>query len=396
MAYESGLSIALVTETWPPDVNGVATTIACVAEGLARRGHAVRLVRPRRAAEDTPRPAWLTDEMTVRGLPVPRYPQLRMGLPCAGLLAEAWERERPDVVHIATEGPLGWSALRAAERLGLPVTSDYRTNFDAYGAHYGLGWLRRPIEAWLRHFHGRTGRTMVPTRALARRLEALGHDNVTVVARGVDAERFHPRHRSAELRAAWGAGDDAPVALYVGRLAAEKNLVTLAGAWDAMRRAAPKTRLVLVGDGPCEDWLRARCPDAVFAGVQRGAALAAHYASADLFVFPSVTETWGNVTPEAMASGLAVLAFHDAAAAELIEDGRNGIKLAVGDDTGFVRRAARLVLQAQRLRTLGAAARETASALDWSRIVFAFESVLRAEIARRAPLPDGVLPLPTA
>jgi glycosyltransferase involved in cell wall biosynthesis len=396
MAHDSGLSIALVTETWPPDVNGVATTIACVAEGLARRGHALRLVRPGRADEDTPGATWLTSEMTVTGMPVPRYPQLRMGLPCAGRLAEAWRRERPDVVHIATEGPLGWSALRAAERLGLPVTSDYRTNFDAYGAHYGLGWLRRPIEAWLRHFHGRTGRTMVPTRALARRLQTLGHDNVTVVARGVDAERFHPRERCADLRAAWGASEGAPVVLYVGRLAAEKNLVTLAAAWDAVRRATPKARLVLVGDGPCEGWLRARCPDAIFAGVKRGAALAAHYASADLFLFPSITETWGNVTPEAMASGLPVVAFDDAAAAELIEDGRNGIKLRVGDDAAFVRRAARLALQPQRLRTLGAAARETALALDWSRIVFAFESVLRAEIARRATVPEGALPLPTA
>jgi glycosyltransferase involved in cell wall biosynthesis len=381
------LSIALVTETWPPEVNGVAMTIARVAEGLARRGHEIRLVRPRQAGEQAnpARQAWLADELTVPSLPLPRYSQVRVALPSTGALMERWRERRPDVVHIATEGPLGWGALRAAEQLGLPVTSDYRTRFDAYGSHYRVGWLRRGVEGWLRRFHQRTGCTMVPTRALAQALAASGHERLTVVSRGVDAQRHHPRHRSAALRAAWGAGDDAPVLLYVGRLAPEKNLAVLARAWDAVRRAQPAAKLVLVGDGPYEAALRRLCPEAIHAGVQRGEALSAHYASADIFVFPSVTETWGNVVPEAMASSLAVLAFDDAAAAELINDGRNGHTVLPGDADAFVRRAAWLVQHLEHARACGAQARNTALALDWDCIVHAFESVLRAEIGRRLP-----------
>jgi len=382
------LSIAVVTETYPPEVNGVAATIAHVVDGLRERQHRVQLVRPRQR-HDGPDGrvsgnGWV-EEVRVGGLPIPRYPHLRMGLPAGRELAGLWAATRPDVVHIATEGPLGWSALRAASRLRLPVTSDFRTNFHAYSAHYGIGWLRGPIEAYLRGFHNRTRRTMVPTEALRRQLEAIGFERLAVVARGVDTRRFHPDHRSDELRRSWGAGPQDNVVLCVGRLAPEKNLDTLLLAWNVMKARNPAMRLVLVGDGPLRHSLAARCPEAVFAGQRRGADLAAHYASSDLMLFPSVTETFGNVTPEALASGVPVLAFDYAAAAQMVRTGESGALVPTGQTAAFVAQALAWAADPQAARAMGAAARESALGHDWGRIVGQIEAVMQGAMAGLAP-----------
>ena len=151
--------VAVVTETYPPEVNGVARSIACVVKGLQARDHAVQLLRPRQAGSDAA--AARADEVLMRGLPVPRYPHLRMGVVSKRTLVQLWASRRPDVVHIATEGPMGWSALQAARQLKLPVVSEFRTNFHAYAQHYGIGWLRRPLLAYLRKFHNRCHSTMV-------------------------------------------------------------------------------------------------------------------------------------------------------------------------------------------------------------------------------------------
>src|SRR5918995_1453035 len=135
------LRVAVVSETWPPEVNGVARTAARFVEALRARGHEIRLARPRQGSADRAG----AEEVLMRGMAIPRYPNLRMGLPAKNALVRLWTFRRPDVVHIVTEGPLGWSALRAAEKLKLPVVSDFRTNFHAYSAHYGLGWLQKPI-----------------------------------------------------------------------------------------------------------------------------------------------------------------------------------------------------------------------------------------------------------
>ena len=379
------LRIAVVTETYPPEVNGVAMTVAHLVDGLRARGHQLQLVRPRQPGDEGGVAASATDachEVLLRGLPIPRYPQLKMGLPATGALLAKWQSQRPDLVHIATEGPLGWSALQAALRLGLPVTSDFRTNFHAYSQHYGIGWLQRPIVAYLRHFHNRTLATMVPTPALQRELVQHGFANVSVVARGVDTQQFSPAHRSADLRASWGVAPDACVVACVGRLAAEKNLGLLLDAFEAMRRLRPHSRLLLVGDGPERAALQARCPDALFAGVRSGADLAAHYASADAFVFPSITETYGNVTPEAMASGLPVLAYDHAAAGQLIRSRHNGLLARLGDAPGFVALAGELVADMVQARQWGAQARLTTGAHQWAQVVAQVEGLMRAALNR--------------
>ncbi len=379
------LHVALVTETWPPEVNGVAATVSRVATGLRVRGHAVQVVRPRQLDADVQPAADALrercDDVLMPSWPIPRYPELRMGLPCKQALLRHWTLRRPDVVHIATEGPLGWSALQAARQLRLPVVSDFRTNFHAYSRHYGIGWLGRPVMAYLRSFHNRTACTMVPTDQLRHALQADGFRNLHVVARGVDTQQFDPARRSDVLRASWGAGPASMVALCVGRLAPEKNLDTVLAAVAAMRIDDPGLKLVFVGDGPEKQRLMQACPDALFAGLRRGEDLAAHYASADVFLFPSITETFGNVVPEAMASGLAVVAYDHAAAGQLIRHGGNGLLARYDDASEFCRVARGVARELPLLRALGLQARATAGQLDWGCIVQAVEDQYGAAIA---------------
>jgi glycosyltransferase involved in cell wall biosynthesis len=380
--------IAVVTETYPPEVNGVAMSMARVVEGLQRRDHDVQLVRPRQKTHDATGGATRFEQFLTGGWPIPSYPNLRMGAPSKRSLVKLWSLRRPDVVHIATEGPLGWSALHAALHLKLPVTSDFRTNFHAYGKHYRLGWLSRPIVAYLRKFHNRAHCTMVPTEALRQQLATDGFERLVVVSRGVDTLLFHPGRRSDELRRQWGARDSTTVLTVVGRLAPEKNLEAVAEAYATLRATGCDARLVFVGDGPMRAHLQARCPDAVFAGQRRGIDLATHYASADLFLFPSLTETFGNVTLEAMASGLPVVAFDSAAAGQFIRPGQNGWLAGDQEVASFVRGAVGVALDAPRRVALGQAARQTVLGYDWDSIVARFESVLVAAIdepMQRAP-----------
>ncbi len=370
------LRVAMVTETYPPEVNGVARTVAFMAEGLRRRGHDVRLIRPRQNGHDHAAPG----ELLARGLPIPRYPQLKMGMPAGGVLARAWSGERPDVVHIATEGPLGWSALSAATKLRIPVATDFHTNFHAYSRHYGFAWLARPVMAWLRRFHNRAACTMVPTAEMAEDLAAAGYRGLRVVGRGVDPQVFSPERRSRELRASWGADDATPVALCVSRFAPEKNFPLVIRAFEEMRRAEPRTRLVLVGDGPMAEALRGRNIGYVIAGRLANGELSAHYASADIFLFPSITETFGNVTLEAAASGLGIVAYRYAAARQHLEHERSALLAPFDDDQAFLGLARRMAQEPQLARRLGAAARQAAAPLTWERIVDDFAAVL-ADVA---------------
>lgn len=364
------LRLAVVTETYPPEVNGVAVTVARLIEGLLLRGHEIDLVRPRQSLR-VPQATAVEglQELLMRGMPIPRYPQLRMGLPAKAALISQWQRRRPDLVHVATEGPLGWSAVQAARKLRLPVSADFRTNFHAYSRHYGLGWLNKTILTYLRKFHNRADLTLVPTETLRKELAAMGFERLSVVGRGVDTQRFDPALRSPMVRSRWGVAVDDPVVLYVGRLAAEKNLDLLIRAYQAMKQRRKSLRLVVIGEGPMADDLATQCPDALLLGVQGGLELAQSYASADIFLFPSRTETYGNVTAEALASGLAVVAFDYAAARELIINGHNGWTSGLQDEEGFVRRACEVLEAWHPGHPMRMNARRTMLSRDWSGIV---------------------------
>lgn len=387
-ASREWLRIAVVTETYPPEVNGVSLSLARVVGQMHARNHDIQLFRPRQNANDAADRDNRFHEVLMRGMPIPKYPSLRMGLPSKRTFVKLWSVHRPDVVHIATEGPLGWSAVQAAAVLKLPVTSDFRTNFDTYSRHYGLGWLHKPVAAYLRKFHNRTQCTMVPTHALKRELAAKGYRNLEVVMRGVDTALFQPERRSDALRASWGVVADQCVMACVSRLAPEKNIALVIRAYEQARRHDASVRLLLVGDGPQRAELQRLCPTAIFAGERRGEDLAAHYASADMFAFASLSETFGNVVPEAMASGLPVVAFDHAAAAELLVDQVNGLKVNAAEESRYIDAASKLALDVALRQRIAARSLETARTLDWHSIGSQFEAVLTRVVREHAALSD--------
>jgi glycosyltransferase involved in cell wall biosynthesis len=369
------LRVAVVTETYPPEINGVALTVDRLVRGLQARHHDVQLIRPRQTRADSACSVAGFEEVLTRGMPIPRYPHLRMGLPAKGSLTQHWAHHRPDIVHIATEGPLGWSALQAARKLHIPVSSDFRTNFHAYSRHYGVGWLGKPIAAYLRKFHNLADCTMVPTAQLQSELDRMGFQRLHVVGRGVDTVRFDPQHRSTVLRRQWGLESNGVAMLYVGRLAAEKNLALLVRAAHQLHELAPNSRLIVVGEGPMRSELEKACPQARFCGALSGHELAQHYASADVFVFPSLTETYGNVTAEALASGLGVVAFDYAAAADLVVHHHNGLLAPVGDDTRFLEWADSLCSNPGLLSHVRSHARSRVLPHAWDTVVTQIESI---------------------
>ena len=377
------LQIALVTETYLPEVNGVAITIGRMVHGLRQRGHRIHLIRPRQHKQDVAAEESSYRETLVSGMPIPGYPELKSGLPAKGLLLRMWKQQRPDIVHIATEGPLGWSALSAARKLNIPVSTDFHTNFHSYTQHYGVGLLKKPIAAYLRHFHNKAACTLVPTVSLQQQLEHEGYRNVLVVSRGVDTELFHPAKRSDELRASWGAQDYTPVVMLVSRIAPEKNLHVVIQAFEQMRATNPLAKLVMVGYGPARAELQKQNPHVIFAGMQTGEALAQHYASGDIFLYSSLTETYGNVTVEAMASGLATVAYDYAAARQHISHDRNGVLVPFADTDAFIIQAKGLISDMARVRRLRIDARKTVVTLTWEHIMGEMEAVLLDTIRKQ-------------
>jgi glycosyltransferase involved in cell wall biosynthesis len=375
-AGKKQLRVAFVTETYPPDVNGVAKTLQRIVEGLQLAGHDIWLVRPKLSSSQRQQDVPVTQQVFVRGMPIPMYPELKLGLPAKRALVRLWTMNRPDVVHIATEGPLGWSAVQAAKKLKLPTTSDFRTNFHAYSTFYGFGWLKSTIASYMRRFHNATQCTMVPTEELRQSLSSVGFQRLVVVPRGIDTDLFCPQRRAQPLRQAWGAGPNDVVIVSVGRLAAEKNLELTVRAYKAAKQRYSDVRLVFVGDGPLRHRLQQECPEAIFSGMQHGEALAAHYASGDLFVFPSLTETFGNVTLEALASGLAVVAFDCAAARQLISHGVTGLLAPVNNENSLIEQSVALAGNAELRAALGRAARELGLKNGWNSVIQRTESVL--------------------
>jgi glycosyltransferase involved in cell wall biosynthesis len=296
------------------------------------------------------------------------------------LLRDVWTRRRPAAVYVATEGPLGYSAVLTARRMGIRVVSGFHTNFHGYLRHYRAAWLRHVALGYLRHVHNLADATVVATEALRERLHALGFANLAVLGRGVDTELFSPARRSAGLRVAWGVAENELVVLHVGRIAPEKNLALAIEAYRAMARDGRAARFVVVGDGPLRGAVQRANPDLIFTGVLTGERLAAHYASADVFVLSSETETFGNVTLEALASGLAVVAFDDAAASVHVADGVSGALAPRGDARAFVAAARDLVQAPERLAGMRRRARAAVADLDWCRIVERFESLLEGPL----------------
>lgn len=371
------MRIDIVTDTFAPDVNGVAMTLGRLCDGLRRKGHLVHVIR---TGEGGGR-----GETIAASVPLPGYKEVRVGLPGPFKLRKRWIKRRPDAVYVATESPLGSSAIKTANALEIPVAAGFHTNFHQYMEQYRLGGLQPAAMAYLKRVHNRADLTMAPTSDVVEMLQREGFLNVRLLGRGVDTELFHPDKRDAGLRASWGARGESPVALIVGRVAAEKNLPFAMDCFRRMRERTPDLRCVVVGDGPIREKLQAEHSFVHFAGLQTGEDLARHYASADILLFPSETETFGNVLLEGMASGLITVSLDYAAAARHVLHDHNGLKSPKGDREAFLGECFASLHRWRDIDFRGKA-RATAEELGWGQVVDSFESHLREASETRGPV----------
>lgn len=372
------MKIEIITDTFAPDINGVAMTLGRLVEGLRARGHHVHVVHTGACAG--------RDESLAAAIPLPGYREVRLGFPKPIAFRSRWVKQRPDVIYVATESPLGKSALNAASAMGIPAASGFHTNFHEYVQSYGMPGLESLAMSYLRNFHQMARCTFTPSVQMAQRLRHEGVKTVHVLGRGVDTRLFDPAKRCHQLRSSWGARPASLVAMVVGRVAAEKNLNLAMRAFEHMRTAMPDLQCVVVGDGPQRKPLQESHPWVQFAGMRTGEDLARHYASADILLFPSETETFGNVLLEGMASGLATVSFDYAAAAWHVIHGGNGLKAPPGDHEAFLT-VARAALSYSPGGKLRASARSTAEALGWDGIINEFESKLAGLVEAPASTP---------
>lgn len=365
---DTPLHLVVVTDTYVPDINGVALSLGRLCDGLRSRGHRVEIIRSGKANGP--------GETTVFSWPLPGYWEVKVGAPWPGELRRRWAKERPDVVYVAIETPLGFSAVAAARRLGIPIIGGFHTNFYEYLQKYGVNWVGKQVWRYQKWFHDRLACTLVPSPDARDKLVRAGFTKVCVLGRGVDTALFTPTRRSEDLRREFGILGNTPMALVVGRVSTEKNIGLAIRAFTRMREFCPEMVCIVVGDGPARAKLKRDHPDVHFPGYMTGEMLATCYASCDLLLFPSETETFGNVLVEAMASGLATLTYDYAAAAWHGADGVNLLKVAKGDEAAYLAAAEKLLDPATR-QTLAAGALVTAAELGWPRIVGELEAVLR-------------------
>ncbi|CAN5663041.1 glycosyltransferase family 1 protein [soil metagenome] len=365
------MRVALFTDTYPPQVNGVARTLARLVLHLGEQGHEVGVITTRGRGAALNGVPGSVFELRLPGVPVPVYPELLLTRWPRGQERRTLEAFDPDVVHCATESVLGWWGRRWALRSGRPLVTSFHTNFPAYAAGYGLGPAAGATWHLLRRFHAPALRTLAPSHETVADLASHGfHPRLDVWSRGVDAAHFHPDRRCEALRERMAPGADILI-LYVGRLAPEKRLALLLEAFPLVRaRASMDVALVLVGGGPMEvDIRKAARPGVHLAGYRTGADLARAYASADLFAFPSDTETFGNVVLEAMASGLPVVGVDRGGVRDTIVPGVTGYRTPPGEVEPFAGAMLELVEHPLLRTRLGTRARVEAESRTWPRIL---------------------------
>lgn len=367
------MHIEFVTDTYPPDVNGAAKTLKHLVICLRKAGHKVTLIGPH-----------CESELEIYSFRVPKYESVNIGLIRKRRLRSWWQKSRPDVVYLAGEAFLGFAAMKVASELNIPVIAGYHTNFSQYAENWRLGFFAKTALKQLRKFHNRAQATAVPSPWVLNELKAQGFENLHLIGRGVDSELFNPSKRSEEQRAEWGAGRDTPVAIFVSRISPEKNLGLLAKAFKKMQGVEPGTRCVVVGEGPSFERFQRENPNVICDGFKHGEKLAEIYASADILVFPSKTETFGNTVTEGLASGLVMVAFDYAAAQMHIENGVNGLTVEYGDESAFLEACTRS-LELVHDRSIRDAACHSMSSVSWERVAESFIDVAEGILPKTSP-----------
>lgn len=381
------MRIALFSEVYWPMVSGVGVTLLRLTEALQARGHEVRVYSATYAL-----PAGSPDRPEVHrspSVPLFLYPDVQWAFPRLREVVEDLARFRPDVVHVATEFSLGIAGLKAARQLGIPVIASAHTDYDQYAARYGVTWALRAGWHYLRWFYGQAHKVLCPSRIYEEHLHARGVRHTGLWSRGVDPAWFHPRFRSGAYRTRFGVGPGDLLVTYIGRLAREKNLELLLRAWERLAPARGSAQLVLVGRGPLEEPIRrSELPGVHVPGLLQAHALSAAYASADVFTFPSPTETFGNSLLEAMGSGLPSLVAAAGGVLEFAEHGRNAWLVAPNSVAAIEEGLGRLLEDAALRRQLAEGALRTAAARGWGavydRLVADYEDAVNAVRVSRA------------
>jgi len=357
--------IGLVSDTYTPQVNGVTTVVRRIVSLLRAQGHEALVVAPRypgTATSSDPR------ELRIPSLAFPLYPDIRMSLPPFRQVAELFDAAPPDVVHVHTEGALGLAGRRWALRQGVPLVTTYHTNFPEYSRHYGVGFLEPVVWRWLRWFHRPAAVTFTPGQAVRDDLVRRGLSHAALWGRGVDPQFFHPARRDTSWRRWLAGGDNTLIVLHVGRLAHEKNLGVLIEAWrQAYRVLGQRATFVVAGEGPEARRIESRLPFVRLLGFLPREDLATLYASADVSVFPSHTETCGLVALEAMASGSTVIAADAGGFRESIQSGTTGLLVPAHEPHRYSDAIVALADDAATRFTLAAAARDYALSRDVAR-----------------------------
>jgi phosphatidylinositol alpha 1,6-mannosyltransferase len=376
--------IAVITESFLPRVNGVTNSVCRVLEQLAARGHEALVI----AAKPGPEQYAGHEVASVGGFALPGYRSFVVGLPMARLVGKLREFQ-PDVVYLASPISLGWAGAAAARKLDVPCVAVFQTDVAGFAKRYGLRGTDKVIWPWLRKLHSQADLTLVPSTATLKTLEEHGFPRLALWRRGVDAERFHPRYRDEMLRHEVAPNRETVVG-YVGRLAPEKRVGMLADL-----SGLPGVRLLVVGDGPAEDKLRAALPNATFTGFLDGHELSRAYASLDVFVHTGADETFCQSVQEAMASGVPVVAPAAGGPLDLVTPGRTGVLY--DPDSVSELRAAVMRLSANReLRTLyGNNARAEVETRTWRAVSDQLMRYLDGVISGRSPVaavPVAVMP----
>ena len=358
------LRVALVTSSYNYIPDGVALTLNRLVGYLESRGVEVLVFAP---VAKAPAFAHTGDIVPAPSAPFPFRPEYRLALGLTRRPRERLEAFDPDLIHIAVPDFLGRQALAIGRARGVPVVASYHTRYEAYLKDYGLEFLREGFTAWLRQFYDQVDEVYVPSESMIESLLAEGFSpHLHLWRRGVDVERFDPAKRSATVRAAWGLGESEVAITFVSRLVREKRLDTLVEVADRLAAAGACHRMVIVGEGPSRAGLERRLPGAVFTGFLTGEALAQAYASSDIFLFPSDTESFGNVTLEAMASGLPAVCADATGSRSLVEAGVTGFLAPTGNGEAFFHHVAALVQDGKLRSGMGAAARARALGFSWN------------------------------
>jgi glycosyltransferase involved in cell wall biosynthesis len=359
------MKIAYFTESLLPHVDGVSRTLAQLFATLEARGVDFRVHSP---FVPGPEVSWSARVRPVRFVRFPLYPDYRVSLPWGHGVGRELDAWGPDLVHLVSPTPLASWAQRWAARRGVPVVSSFHTHFVSYFRYYGVPALEGFGWGMLRRFYARCARVYAPSRSIIRELESHGIGRLELWSRGMDTRRFSPGFRDPGLRRAVGADEETPVVLLVSRLVKEKDLADLVEMDAVLRERGAAYRLVLVGDGPMRGELEERLPDAHFAGHQTGEALARWYASGDVFVFPSTTETFGNVVTEALASGLPAVVVDRGGPPDQIEPGENGWIARANDPADLAERVGSLLRDPEARARMGRRAVDSARERDWDAI----------------------------